>query len=89
MTTKSKTKNIESVILSRFLKRVNRLSKGNPATSDELYGRVTFLANARRNAMKRINGTRKFSVSKSKLIRNGAYTLPTLRAKLTAAIQAI
>lgn len=79
---------LESYILAKFLKRVNRLSKDNPATADEIYGRVTFRSKARTSNSKRIYGSRKFNLSKSHLISNGTYTLPTLRAKLTAAISA-
>lgn len=79
---------LESYILAKFLTRVNRLSKDNPTTSDMIYGRVTFRSKARTANSKRINGTRKFILSKSRLISNGTYTLPTLRAKLTAAISA-
>lgn len=96
MTTKSNNTKIvkpspfklESYILAKFLTRVNRLSKDNPTTSDMIYGRVTFHSKARTANSKRINGTRKFILSKSRLISNGTYTLPTLRAKLTAAISA-
>jgi hypothetical protein len=79
---------LESYILAKFLKRVNRLSKDNPATADEIYGRVTFHSKARTANSKRIYGSRKFNLSKSQIISNGTYTLPTLRAKLTAAISA-
>lgn len=86
--TKKQSFKLESYILAKFLKRVNRLSKDNPATADEVYGRVTFRSKARTANSKRIYGSRKFNLSKSHLISNGTYTLPTLRAKLTAAISA-
>ena len=79
--------------LNSFMSRVNKLTLGR-STKDKFYGKVTLIKSAdhSRGKCEALNrtgmGTRKFSVSGSKMIRNGAYTLNGLRAKLTEAIAA-
>lgn len=83
-------KNQENILKS-FITRVNKLTVGR-STKDKFYGKVTLVKSA--DYSKGYNeylgrsgyGTRKFSVSGSKMIANGKYTLGGLRAKLEAAI---
>lgn len=82
---------IKQKILKDFMARVNKLTVGR-STSDKYFGKVTLKKSA--DYTKGINkflgrtgyGTRKFSVSGSRTIKNGSYTLTGLRAKLEAAI---
>ena len=73
--------------LKDFMWRVNKLSVGR-STSDELFGRVTCKSYAVEKGsygqhMNRSKyGTRKFTVSGSKLIANGKYTFKGLREKI-------
>lgn len=82
---------MQEYILDSFMTRVNKLTLGK-STKDKFYGRVTLIQNAdhSRGYVEHLNrtgyGTRKFSVSGSKMIPNGKYTLGGLRNKLTEAI---
>ena len=84
-------KNTQEKILASFISRVNKLTVGR-STSDKFYGTVTLVQSAdysrgRNDFLGRMGyGTRKFSVSGSKMISNGKYTLAGLRTKLQAAI---
>ena len=84
-------KSTQEYILDSFMTRVNKLTVGR-STKDKFYGKVTCIKSADYSkgyceALNRSGyGTRKFSVSGSKMIANGAYTLGGLRKKLTAAI---
>lgn len=77
--------------LKTFMSRVNKLVLGK-STSDEFYGRVTLVKPADRTKTvaayrnRAGYGTRRFKLTDSKLIKNGRYTLRTLRAKLTKAV---
>jgi hypothetical protein len=86
------SKAMQEYILKDFMTRVNKLTVGR-STKDKFYGKVTCIKSA--DYGKGFNcylnrtgyGTRKFSVSGSKIISNGAYTLGGLRKKLTGAIE--
>jgi hypothetical protein len=84
-------KTTQEYILDSFMTRVNKLTVGR-STKDKFYGKVTLIKAADYSkgycdSLKRTGyGTRKFAVSGSKMIANGAYTLGGLRKKLTAAI---
>ena len=83
----------QEYILNSFMSRVNKLTLGR-STKDKFYGKVTLIKSAdhSRGKCEALNrtgyGTRKFSVSGSKMIKNGAYTLGGLHAKLTEEIAA-
>lgn len=84
-------KTTQEYILNSFMSRVNKLTVGR-STKDKFYGKVTLIkaADHSKGYCESLNrtgmGTRKFAVSGSKMIANGAYTLGGLRKKLTAAI---
>ena len=84
-------KTTQEYILDSFMSNVNKLTLGR-STKDKFYGKVTLIKSAdhSRGKCEALNrtgyGTRKFSVSGSKMIHNGSYTLGGLRAKLTEAI---
>ena len=86
------SKAMQEYILKDFMTRVNKLSVGR-STKDKFYGKVTCIRSADYGRgyncyLDRTGyGTRKFAVSGSKMISNGAYTLSGLRKKLTAAIE--
>jgi hypothetical protein len=65
---------------TRFLSNVNRLSLngGSHRTIHPVYGTATIVESARSSN----KGVRRFSVTSSKVIRNGRYTLASLRKKL-------
>jgi hypothetical protein len=73
------------------MSRVNKLTVGR-STKNKSVGKVTLIKAAdyskgKPNQFNRAGyGTRKFAVSESKMIANGAYTLGGLRKKLTTAI---
>jgi hypothetical protein len=65
---------------ARFLSNVNRLSLngGSHRTIHPVYGTATIVESAFENN----KGVRRFSVTSSKVIKNGRYTLSSLRKKL-------
>lgn len=65
--------------LNAFMSRVNKLSVGR-STSDEIFGTVTLKSAAT------CKSARKFAVSNSSVIHNGAYKLGGIRQALTNAI---
>jgi len=71
-------KYVQKQILDSFMSRVNKLSVGR-TTKDKYYGTVRLVTPA-------ICCARKFSVSGSRMIPNGAYTIGGLRKKLSEAI---
>ena len=85
-----KTTNTEYRLKS-FLGNVNKLIPGKTAVSED-FGRVTCLkaADRSRNRNDRLHrsgyGTRLFSMSKSKHIPSGKYTLGKLRSRLAETI---
>ena len=86
-----KNKDIQKSILNSFLTKVNKLTVGR-RTKDKFYGTVTLrkaadYSKGHNSFLNRSGyGTRRFSVSGSKFIKNGSYTLGGLRKALTAAI---
>lgn len=86
---------MQNTILKDFMSRVNKLVVGK-STADKFYGKVTLKKAADHSKFNPVinrtgitstgSGTRKFSVSGSRMIPNGSYTLTGLRAKLTSAI---
>lgn len=84
-------KTTQEYILDSFMSRVNKLTVGR-STKDKFYGKVTLIKSAdnSRGKCEALNrtgyGTRKFSVSESKMIANGKYTLKGIRNALLNAI---
>lgn len=70
---------LTTVDIDNFLKNVNKLGGSSKQTSYPMIGTVKHYGHY-------TNGARKFSVSKSKVVRNGSWTLRGLREALHQAV---